>query len=83
MSSKSKRPGRRWNPTAQRNQVLLVFLWAVCAVLRPTQEQILALKQEMFNLLDSLQKDIHEGDSVNVTFDRNRVALFSPEGREL
>ena len=33
--------------------------------------------------MDSLQKDIHEGDSVNVTFDGSRVALFSPEGREL
>ena len=33
--------------------------------------------------MDSLQKDIHEGDMVNVTFDTSRVALFSPEGREL
>ena len=33
--------------------------------------------------MDSLQKDIHEGDMVNVTFDASRVALFSPEGREL
>jgi ABC-type sugar transport system ATPase subunit len=33
--------------------------------------------------MDSLQKDIHEGDMVNVTFDGSRVALFSPEGREL
>ena len=33
--------------------------------------------------MDSLQKDIREGDSVNVTFDGSRVALFSPEGREL
>jgi ABC-type Fe3+/spermidine/putrescine transport system ATPase subunit len=33
--------------------------------------------------MDSLQKDIHEGDTVNVTFDGSRVALFSPEGREL
>ena len=33
--------------------------------------------------MDSMQKDIHEGDSVNVTFDRSRIALFSPEGREL
>ena len=32
---------------------------------------------------DSLQKDIHEGDTVHVTFDENRVALFSPEGREI
>ena len=28
--------------------------------------------------MDSLQKDIHEGDMVNVTFDASRVALFSP-----
>ncbi|MBO4409618.1 MAG: ABC transporter ATP-binding protein [Spirochaetales bacterium] len=33
--------------------------------------------------MDSLQKNIHEGDKVYVTFDRNRVALFSPEGRDL
>ncbi|MBQ5391374.1 MAG: ABC transporter ATP-binding protein [Spirochaetales bacterium] len=33
--------------------------------------------------MDSLQKGIHEGDTVNVTFDGSRVALFSPEGREL
>lgn len=33
--------------------------------------------------MDSLQKDIHEGDMVNVTFDETRVALFSPKGREI
>ncbi|MBR2281336.1 MAG: ABC transporter ATP-binding protein [Spirochaetales bacterium] len=33
--------------------------------------------------MDSLQKDIHEGDTINVTFDQSRVALFSPEGREI
>ena len=33
--------------------------------------------------MDSLQPGIHEGDSVFVTFDGSRVALFSPEGREL
>ncbi len=33
--------------------------------------------------MDSLQKDIHEGDTVNVVFDEARVALFSPEGREI
>jgi len=33
--------------------------------------------------MDSLQKDIHEGDMVNVSFDESRVALFSPQGREI
>ena len=33
--------------------------------------------------MDSMQPGIHEGDTVNVTFDGSRVALFSPEGREL
>ena len=33
--------------------------------------------------MDSMQAGIHEGDTVNVTFDGSRVALFSPEGREL
>ena len=33
--------------------------------------------------MDSLQKDIHEGDMVNVSFDETRVALFSPKGREI
>ena len=33
--------------------------------------------------MDSMQPGIFEGDDVNVTFDESRVALFSPEGREL
>ena len=33
--------------------------------------------------MDSMQKGIREGDTVNVSFDGSRVALFSPEGREL
>ncbi|MBR5669289.1 MAG: TOBE domain-containing protein, partial [Spirochaetales bacterium] len=33
--------------------------------------------------MDSMQPGIHEGDEVNVTFDESRVALFSPEGREI
>jgi iron(III) transport system ATP-binding protein len=33
--------------------------------------------------MDSLQKDIHEGDSVRVGFKEERLFLFSPEGREL
>ena len=33
--------------------------------------------------MDSMQPGIHEGDTVNVTFDESRVALFSPEGREI
>lgn len=33
--------------------------------------------------MDSLQKDIREGDQVNVGFKEDRLFLFSPEGREL
>ena len=33
--------------------------------------------------MDSLQKDIHEGDKVYVSFKENRLHLFSPEGRDL
>ncbi|MBO4278579.1 MAG: TOBE domain-containing protein, partial [Spirochaetales bacterium] len=33
--------------------------------------------------MDSMQPGIHEGDNVFVTFDESRVALFSPEGREI
>ncbi|MBR1938559.1 MAG: ABC transporter ATP-binding protein [Spirochaetales bacterium] len=33
--------------------------------------------------MNSLQKDIHEGDMVNVSFDSERVAMFSPKGREI
>ena len=33
--------------------------------------------------MDSLQKDIHEGDMVYVSFKKDRLYLFSPEGREL
>lgn len=33
--------------------------------------------------MDSLQKDIHEGDTVYVGFKEDRLSLFSPEGREL
>ena len=33
--------------------------------------------------MDSLQKNIHEGDMVNVSFEGNKVALFSPKGREI
>lgn len=33
--------------------------------------------------MDSLQKDIHEGDKVFVSFKKERLYLFSPEGREL
>ena len=33
--------------------------------------------------MDSMQPGIYEGDEVFVTFDENRVALFSPEGREI
>ena len=33
--------------------------------------------------MDSMQPGIHEGDEVNVSFDEKRIALFSPEGREI
>ena len=33
--------------------------------------------------MDSLQKDIHEGDRVYVGFKEDKISLFSPEGREL
>ncbi|MCQ2413109.1 MAG: ABC transporter ATP-binding protein [Sphaerochaetaceae bacterium] len=33
--------------------------------------------------MDSLQKGIHEGDDVYVTFKPEKLALFSPQGREL
>ena len=33
--------------------------------------------------MDSMQPGIHEGDMVHVTFDESRIALFSPEGREI
>lgn len=33
--------------------------------------------------MDSLQKDIKEGDEVNVCMKQDKVSLFSPEGREI
>ena len=33
--------------------------------------------------MDSLQKGVHEGDQVYVTFKEDKIALFSPEGKEL
>lgn len=33
--------------------------------------------------MDSLQKDIHEGDNVYVGFKEEKLSLYSPEGREL
>ena len=33
--------------------------------------------------MDSLQKDIHEGERVYVGFKEDKISLFSPEGREL
>lgn len=33
--------------------------------------------------MDSLQKNMKEGDSVYVTFEEKKLAVFSPEGREL
>jgi len=33
--------------------------------------------------MDSLQKNIHEGDEVFVGFKKEKLFLFSPEGREL
>lgn len=55
MSSKSKRPGKRWSPSAQRNRDLLVFVWAWVSVAHPSVGQILAVKEEILNVCESLR----------------------------
>lgn len=55
MSGKSKRGGKKWSPTAQRNQDLLVFIWAWASVCKPDLPTILAVKKEILNVCESLR----------------------------
>ena len=55
MSSKSKRPARRWSRTAQTNADLLIFLWAWVSRCHPGPEEILAVKAEIANVSESVR----------------------------
>lgn len=55
MSSKSKRPPRRFNRTEQMNADLLIFLWAWVSTCSPGLAEIMAVKAEILNVCESVR----------------------------
>ena len=55
MSSKSKRPPRRWSRTEQMNADLLIFVWAWVSTCHPDLAQIYAVKREILNVCESVR----------------------------
>ena len=80
MSSKSKKPGKKWSPVAQRNRDLLVFVWAWVSVAHPSVGEILRVKEEILNVCESLRlgtvteamivEQLREECSLSVDWDR-------------
>ena len=55
MSSKSSRRTRKWSRTEQMNADLLIFLWAWVSLYAPTVGEILAVKNEILNVAESVK----------------------------